>query len=92
MRDKELTALEIGNAADFIVTDRDVFTINQISQTQVLSTWLDGEEINNNFDFVSNISDLITLDYAIDISPNLVNDYISVSIKNSEVTTVELYI
>ncbi|MCA9131078.1 MAG: amidohydrolase [Planctomycetales bacterium] len=45
--DKEIGSLEVGKYADFIVVDRDLLEcpVDEIRDTQVLSTWLDGKRI-----------------------------------------------
>ncbi len=45
--EKEAGSLEIGKRADFIVLDRDVLTcrVNEIRDTQVLATYLDGKPV-----------------------------------------------
>ncbi|HEX6093898.1 MAG TPA: amidohydrolase family protein, partial [Dongiaceae bacterium] len=42
--EKEAGSLEVGKAADFIILDRDVFSVpvQEIGQTRVLSTYVDG--------------------------------------------------
>jgi len=48
MRDEdELGSLETGKRADFVVIDRDLLTCSteQIRDTKVLSTWIDGEQV-----------------------------------------------
>ena len=46
-REREAGSLEVGNAADFIIVDRNVLTIaaNLIGQTRVLNTFVDGVEV-----------------------------------------------
>ena len=49
MRDENETgSLEPGKRADFIIIDRDLLTcpVNEIRATVVLSTWLDGKQVN----------------------------------------------
>jgi predicted amidohydrolase YtcJ len=43
-REKETGSLEVGKAADFIIVDRDVFSVpvQEIGQTRVLSTYVNG--------------------------------------------------
>lgn len=43
----EIGSLEIGKRADFIVIDRDLLECDddEIKDTQVLSTWIDGEPV-----------------------------------------------
>ncbi len=45
--EKEVGSLEVGKRADFIVLDRDVLTcsIDDLSSTRVLETWMDGKRI-----------------------------------------------
>ena len=44
-----LGTLEVGKKADFIIIDRDIFKIpeNELWQTQVLETWVNGEKITD---------------------------------------------
>lgn len=46
-RDKDTGSLEVGKAADFIIIDRNLFTIppQEIGKTRVLATFLDGEQV-----------------------------------------------
>jgi predicted amidohydrolase YtcJ len=43
----EIGSLEVGNRADFIVLDRNLFQIppNDIAKTKVLKTFIDGKEV-----------------------------------------------
>ena len=45
--ENEVGSIELGKRADFIVLDRDIMQIpaDQIPQTQVLQTWLDGQQV-----------------------------------------------
>ena len=45
--EKEIGSLEPGKRADFIVLDRDLLTccVDDVKDTEVLSTWLDGERL-----------------------------------------------
>lgn len=45
-QDTEIGTLEVGKKADFIIIDRDIFTIspNLIRDTQVLQTWVNGQQ------------------------------------------------
>jgi predicted amidohydrolase YtcJ len=45
--ENEVGSIEVGKRADFIVLDRDIMQIpaDQIPQTQVLQTWLDGQQV-----------------------------------------------
>ncbi|MFT5543038.1 MAG: putative amidohydrolase YtcJ [Glaciecola sp.] len=46
-QDDKIGSLEVGKRADFIVIDRDVFTVPQadIRSTQVLETWINGKQM-----------------------------------------------
>ena len=46
-QDDILGSLEVGKKADFVVIDRDIFSIDtaQIRSTQVLETWVNGEKV-----------------------------------------------
>ena len=46
-QEKLLGTLEPGKKADFIILDRDIFTSpsNELWQTQVLETWVNGQKI-----------------------------------------------
>ena len=46
-QDDSLGTIEIGKRADFIVIDRDIFSIEQseIRDTQVLQTWINGKQV-----------------------------------------------
>ncbi|HUR57748.1 MAG TPA: amidohydrolase family protein, partial [Opitutaceae bacterium] len=45
--EKEIGSLEVGKRADFVVVDRDLLTCpeNDIKDTQVLETWVEGREV-----------------------------------------------
>ena len=45
--ENEIGSLETGKRADFIILDRDLLTccVDDVKDTQVLSTWLDGEQL-----------------------------------------------
>ena len=45
--EQEIGSLETGKRADFIILDRDLLTccVDDVKATKVLSTWLDGEQL-----------------------------------------------
>ena len=47
--EKEIGSLEPGKRADFIILDRNLLTCktDAVKTTQVLSTWLDGKQVNS---------------------------------------------
>lgn len=46
--EEQIGSLEAGKRADFILVDKDIFSISpeQIKDVQVLETWIDGERVN----------------------------------------------
>ena len=44
--EREIGSLELGKRADFIILDRNLLTckVDEVKTTQVLSTWLDGNQ------------------------------------------------
>lgn len=86
-------SIEVGKWADFICVDQDIFEINvqSISNTKVVSTWLGGTEIFNDFDYINNNEngledkkELITC-----VDPD--GYFVSIENSNNLINTIELY-
>ena len=92
MRHEENTgSLEVGKWADIICVDRDIFTVpsNQISQTQLDMTMLDGEIIYSSNNFSLGVNDQ-TRPNEFSISPSLANSFIKITA--ASLTAENLYI
>ena len=94
MQQEENTgSLEVGKWADFICVDQDVFTIpvGQIAQTQVLSTWVGGEEVWRSDVLPPTSTTETEVDLNWSVSPNPVEDLLRVEYESGTLTSVEIY-
>ncbi len=93
MRYEDITgSLEEGKLADFIIIDRDIFSIakEEISKTKVLSTWINGEEIYNNINFVSSTSTYNMVQNLFQIKQNVTDLSCTLEFNNNDLRSIEL--
>ncbi|MEQ6122892.1 amidohydrolase family protein [Pseudotenacibaculum sp. MALMAid0570] len=89
MRRETVTgSLEVNKYADFIVVDRDIFTIpaNQVAQTNVLLTVLGNQEIYRENGYTLSNEDISEAGVKLNVYPTIVNDSLNVKISNSNDT------
>lgn len=94
MRHEENTgSLEIGKWADIICVDRDIFTIptNQISQTQLDMTMVDGEIVYSSDNFSLGLNEHSNPN-PFTISPSLANSFIKITGTSKNLGNIEIHI
>lgn len=92
-REAVLGSLEAGKWADFIILDQDLFTIpeNDISQTKVLSTWVNGQEVWNDFSFVVSAQEPNASTDTWTIRTNRDHHHFIVEVHRPDLSALEIY-
>ncbi len=90
-QEDRLGSLTVGKLADFIVIDRDIFNINpeEISETEVIQTWVDGKLIYDKNGTV-HLTEVKVEDH-LTIGPVPTDEYVQIQLKNPELKSLEIY-
>lgn len=94
MRQENQTgSIEVGKWADFIQIDRDIFSIdfNDIAETKVLNTWMNGKEIYRASEISSVKTTIVAADQILKISPNPSGDYLFIDFLSEDLSSIEIY-
>ena len=77
--EKERGSIEVGKWADFVLTDRDIFTClkTDISKTNVVSTWFEGNLVYSALDTKTTRGEMITMLWRMADSPVFEDDQVT---------------